>query len=61
LLSERAIWKDGSLTAGIDTKTSKNNWQLDRDTPFFNQLQANVVDAMLAHPLVQSGALPLSM
>jgi PKHD-type hydroxylase len=61
LLSEQAIWEDGSLSAGIYTKASKNNWQLDRETPLFEQLQANVVEAMLAHPLVRSAALPLSL
>jgi PKHD-type hydroxylase len=61
LLSEQAIWEDGSLSAGIYTKASKNNLQLDRETPLFDQLQANVVEAMLAHPLVRSAALPLSL
>lgn len=54
-----AEWEEGALTAGTYAKASKTNWQLDRDTLLFDQLEAVVRQAVCSHPLVQSAALPL--
>lgn len=54
-----AEWEEGALTAGAYAKASKTNWQLDRDTPLFEQLEAVVRQAVCSHPLIQSAALPL--
>jgi PKHD-type hydroxylase len=61
LSSGQACWEPGALTAGRQARASKNNWQLDRATPLFEQLQLQVVEAMLEHPLLRSAALPLRL
>ena len=61
LSSEQARWEPGALTAGRQARSSKNNWQLERETPLFEQLQQQVVEAMLEHPLLRSAALPLRL
>ena len=52
-------WEQGALTAGAYAKAAKTNWQLDRDTALFEQLEAVVRTAVLGHPLIRSAALPL--
>lgn len=61
LRSEQARWEPGALTAGLQARAHKSNWQLDRETPLFKELQQQVVEAMLEHPLVGSAALPLRL
>ena len=61
LISKDAEWQDGSITAGRYTKEAKNNSQLNRDTLLFRQLEPQIVNAMLDHPLVRSAALPLKI
>ncbi len=56
LSSGQACWEPGALTAGRQARASKNNWQLDRATPLFEQLQLQEVEAMLEHPLLRSAA-----
>lgn len=59
LQSEGALWEPGSLTAGSVARQTKTNWQLQRDSPLFNDLQQQLVEAMLDHPLLLAAALPL--
>lgn len=61
LQAAEAEWEEGALTAGAYAKASKTNWQLDRDTPLFDELEAMVRSSVCNHPLIKAAALPLSV
>ncbi|MFM7675771.1 MAG: Fe2+-dependent dioxygenase [Synechococcus sp.] len=51
-------WRPGAETAGWHARTVKRNHQLDRASELHQELEARVREALLAHPLVRSAALP---
>ncbi|MFY8148289.1 MAG: Fe2+-dependent dioxygenase [Prochlorococcaceae cyanobacterium] len=59
LQAEGAPWRSGAETAGWHARTVKRNHQLERSSPLHQELEALVREALLAHPLVRSAALPV--
>jgi PKHD-type hydroxylase len=51
-------WRPGGETAGWHARQVKNNRQLDRQSPLHGVLEAEVRNALWAHPLVQAAAFP---
>ncbi len=58
LQTAEAPWRPGAETAGWHARTVKRNHQLDRASALHQELEVRVREALLAHPLVRSAALP---
>lgn len=61
LLGAEAAWRPGADTAGWHARAVKNNRQLDSASALAGRLAAQLEQALLAHPLFQSAALPLRL
>jgi PKHD-type hydroxylase len=61
LQAEQGAWLAGSSTAGWHARQVKRNWQLDRGSALHQSLASQVSAALLAHPLLQSAALPVRL
>lgn len=59
LLAPGVPWRSGAETAGWHARTVKHNRQLAQDSPLHGELAQQVREALLAHPLVASAALPV--
>ena len=58
LLAPEAPWRPGQETAGWHARSVKRNRQLDRASALHRELAPQVHQALLAHPLLASAALP---
>jgi PKHD-type hydroxylase len=58
LLADGTDWRPGQETAGWHARSVKDNRQLLRSDPLHQDLAPQVSQALLAHPLVASAALP---
>lgn len=58
-LMSGAAWQDGRATAGPQSASVKNNWQLPADGPEALELGERVLQALSRSPLFLSAALPL--
>lgn len=58
LLAPGVDWRPGQETAGWHARTVKNNRQLERASALHQLLASQVSQALLAHPLAASAALP---
>lgn len=58
LIQDSDHWQDGKLTAGAGSEEKKNNWQLSRDHPTYTALANIAINALKAHPVFMSAALP---
>jgi PKHD-type hydroxylase len=61
LLAADSDWRPGHQTAGWHARALKHNRQLERSDPLHRELAPQVSQALLAHPLVASAALPLRL
>jgi PKHD-type hydroxylase len=61
LQAEQGAWLAGSSTAGWHARQVKRNWQLDRGSALHQSSASQVSAALLAHPLLQSAALPVRL
>jgi PKHD-type hydroxylase len=59
LLAPAVPWRSGVETAGWHARTVKRNRQLAQDVALHGELAQQVREALLAHPLVASAALPV--
>lgn len=55
---ERGSWRDGRLTAGVQSALAKHNLQLDNDGADARSIGATILDALAGNALFQSAALP---
>lgn len=58
-LLEQAEWVDGRVTAGPQSARAKDNHQISEDHPAAKQIGELILDALQAHPMFMSAALPL--
>ncbi|MCP9845895.1 Fe2+-dependent dioxygenase [Synechococcus sp. Lug-A] len=58
LLAPEVEWRLGQETAGWHARSVKHNRQLDRASALYRELAPLVHEALLAHPLLASAALP---
>lgn len=58
LESTQAHWQDGKQTAGAVAKNQKDNLQLDRSSPEYEQIAEVCLQALKQHPVFMSAALP---
>lgn len=60
-LLERGDWSDGRATAGHRAEAVKRNRQLRPHDPVAIEIGARIIEALAAHPLFVSAALPLKV
>ena len=58
LTQDNAHWQEGKLTAGAGGEDKKNNGQLSREHPSYAALANTGINALKAHPVFMSAALP---
>lgn len=57
-LQQSATWKDGAYSAGIQAQQIKHNLQMDVQSELYQQLSAQVLQALQQNLLLRSAALP---
>lgn len=60
-LLQQAEWVDGRVTVGNQGARVKNNQQIDTRTPFYEQLQARILQVLNNNPMFFSAALPCNI
>lgn len=58
---DEAKWVDGRATAGHLAAKAKHNEQLEQNDPVATEIGGRILDALAAHPLFISAALPLKV